>query len=68
MALRRIDHDFFGPIMGQVFGLDEQMSPAMRHMAIDIVEVRKGLGVSDPQSPKGLTLNGGRTLSFISWS
>ena len=39
MALRRIDHDFFGPIMGQVFGLDEQMSPAMRHMAIDIVEV-----------------------------
>jgi len=38
MALRRIDHDFFGPIMGQVLGLDEHMQPAMRHMAIDIVE------------------------------
>jgi len=38
MALRRIDHDFFGPILGQVFALDEHSYPAVRHMAIDILE------------------------------
>lgn len=51
-----------------MLALDENMSPEVRHMAIDIVEVPKGLGGLDPQSPKGLTLNGGRTLSFIFWS
>ena len=65
MALRSIDHDFFGPIMGQVLGLDEHMQPAMRHMAIDIVEVGEA---PDHIITRALALNCGRARCSKAWS